>query len=127
MGRKNSPVVMIAVFMIIVVFILFFQGGYADALGLSSTIGDELIAVFPGLFVTIIGIIAISKSGGSPLIIGGFGAVGIGLAVLLSEAYTAEIIVDAMLGGATIAQCEIIIIILGLVLGAVAYTTSGRG
>jgi len=127
MGRKNSPVVMIAVFMTIIVIILFFAGGYASDFGLSATIANDLLAVLPGLFVSIIGIIAVSQAKGSPLIIGGFGAVGIGLAVLLSEAYTAEIIVDAMLGGATIAQCEIITIILGLVLGAVAYTTSGRG
>lgn len=124
MARKNHPIVMIAVFVILFVFILFFAGGYAADFGLSATISDDLIAVLPGLFVSIIGIIAVSQTTNSPLIIGGFGVVGIGMAVLLSEAYTAGIIVDAMLGGATIAQCEVIIIILGLMLGAVAYAGS---
>jgi hypothetical protein len=121
MTRKGSPVVMIAVFMIIIVIILFFAGGYASGFGLSATISDDLLAVFPGLFVSIISIIAISQTTDSPLIIGGFSAVGIGLAILLSEAYTAGIIVDAMLGGATIAQYETIMIILGLIMGTVAY------
>lgn len=125
MGKKSSPVVMIAVFMTIIVIVLFFAGGYAADFGLSATIGDDLLAVLPGLFVSIIGIIAVSQASDSPLIIGGFAAIGIGLAVLLSEAYTAGIIIDAMLGGATIAQYETIVIIVGLLLGSVAYV-SGR-
>ena len=124
MGRKNSPIVMIAVFMIIVVFILFFQGGYADGFGLSATIDDDLLAVLPGLFVSIIGIIAVSQAKGSPLIIGGFGAVGIGLAVLLSEAYTAGIF--ALTGTVTLAQLETITIIVSIILGGVAYASTER-
>jgi len=124
MGRKNSPIVMIAVFMIIVVFILFFQGGYADGFGLSATIDDDLLAVLPGLFVSIIGIIAVSQAKGSPLIIGGFGAVGVGLAVLLSEAHAAGIFTDAMIGGATLAQLEVITIIVSILLGSGVYASS---
>jgi len=124
MGRKDRPIVMIAVFMALIVLILFFAGGYATTLGLSVTISEDLIAVFPGLFIFIIGIASISQTMGNPLVVGGFGTIGIGLAFLIQEMYDAAIISDVMLAGATIAQLEILVIIVSIMMGGVAYASS---
>jgi hypothetical protein len=122
MARWSGALVTLGVFMVILVIYFFFQMGYATPLGLDASIDDSLIAVFPGLFVTIIGLVAITRLN-TPLIIGAFGAVGIGLAVLMNEMYDAAIVTDIMLGGTTIAQIQTLVIILSLLMGGVAYNS----
>jgi hypothetical protein len=61
-----------------------------------------------------------------PFSVIGFGALATGLAVLLQGMYDGGIIVDAMFGGATLVQYEVIIIVLGLVLGGVVYAGGNK-
>jgi hypothetical protein len=126
MARWNSTLSVLAIFMAVMVIYLFFQMGWANTLNLESGIGASLIAVFPGLFVTILGFVTIGSQFRSPLVVGGFGAVGIGLAVLFGEMYDANIIDSTLLAGATMAQLEVITIIVSLLMGGVAYASRGR-
>jgi hypothetical protein len=103
-------------------FIYFFTAGYGNGLGLDADVGAGLLLVLPGLLIVVIGVLfTVGMSGQFSVI--GYGALGVGLAILLQEMYDGGIIVDAMLGGASIAQYEMIIVILGVVLGGVAYAS----
>jgi hypothetical protein len=121
MSRGSQFFTYMAIAAILISFILFFTMGFADGLGLDADMGDALIAVLPGILLCICSIILITGIGGQILAIIGFGASGVSVAVLLQEMYDANILIDSMLGGATIAQYEIIITIFGLLLGAVAF------
>jgi hypothetical protein len=123
MARWNNTLSVLAIFMAVMVIYLFFQMGWASNLNLDPALGDVLIAVFPGLFVTIIGLVAIGSQSSSPLMIGGFGATGIGIAVLLDEMYDIGVLNGAVLGGATMAQVEAITIVVSLLMGSAVYAT----
>jgi hypothetical protein len=103
-------------------FIYFFTAGYGNSLGLDADVGAGLLLVFPGLLIVVIGVLFTVGMNGQFSVIG-YGTLGVGLSVLLQEMYDGAIIVDAMLGGATIAQYELIVVILGIVLGGVAYAS----
>ena len=121
MKRELEVFTYVAVVCLLFGFIYFFTSGMGATFGLDADMGADLLAVLPGLFICLIGIIFMAGIAGQPFAIIGFGAIGVGLAILLQEMYDASIIVDAMLGGATIAQYETITVILGLIMGAVAY------
>jgi len=110
-----------AVIMMLGAFILFFTMGFGDKLGLDADMGAALLDVLPGIFLVICSIVLITGVAGQILAIIGYGASGVSIAVLLQEMYDANILIDSMLGGATIAQYEIIITIFGLLLGTVAF------
>ena len=116
----------LAIFLAVLVIYFFFSMGYADSLNLDPSIGANLIAVFPGLFVTIIGLITIGSQSSSPLMVGGFGAAGVGLAVLLDEMYDIGVLNAAVLGGASMAQVEAITIVVSLLMGGAVYATRSR-
>ena len=126
MKRELEVFTYVAVVCLLFGFIYFFTSGMGVSFGLAADVGADLLAVLPGLFIAIIGVVFIAGVGGQPFAIIGFGAVGVGLAILLQEMYDAGIIVDVMLGGATLAQYETIIIILGLIFGAVAFISRRR-
>ena len=121
MKRELEVFTYVAVVSLLFGFIYFFTSGMGATFGLDADVGADLLAVLPGLFIAIIGIVFVAGTGGQSFAVIGFGAMGVGLAILLQEMYDANIIVDAMLGGATIAQYETIMIILGLIMGTVAY------
>ena len=106
-------------------FIYFFTAGYATSLGIDAALGTNLLAVLPGLLISIVGVLFISGMRGSFSVIG-FGALSVGLATLLQGMYDGGIVVDAMLGGATLIQYQTIIVIMGLVLGGVVYAGGNR-
>ena len=124
--RELEVFTYVAVVSLLFGFIYFFTSGMGATFGLDADVGADLLAVLPGLFIAIIGVVFIAGIGGQPFAIIGFGAMGVGLAILLQEMYDAGIIVDVMLGGATLAQYETIIIILGLIFGAVAFISRRR-
>ena len=126
MGRRNDTLAVFAIFSAVIIIYIFFAFGYADSLGLEATIDDSLVAVLPGLFVTLIGLVTIGAAFSHPLVIGGFGAVGIGLAVLFDEMYDAAIINSTLLAGATMTQVEVITIVVSLLMGGVAYASQRR-
>lgn len=126
MAKWNNMLSVLAIFLAVLVIYFFFSMGYADSLNLDPSIGANLIAVFPGLFVTIIGLITIGSQSSSPLMVGGFGATGVGLAVLLNEMYEIGVLDSAVLGGASMAQVEAITIVVSLLMGGAVYATKGR-
>jgi hypothetical protein len=103
-------------------FIYFFTQGYGNTLNLDADVGAGLLIVLPGLLIVVVGMLFILGINSQFAVIG-YGALGVGLSVLLQEMYDGGIVVDAMLGGATIAQYELVVIILGVVLGGVAYAS----
>ena len=123
MGRhRQDNLGLLAVFISIMCIIIFLVMVPASTFGLDSGLLGNIIAVLPGLLIGIIGIIGIGESHGSALIVGGFGAAGLGLAVLMGEMYSAGIINDVVLAGMTLGQLETITVILSLVMGGVAYS-----
>jgi hypothetical protein len=127
MGRIRINRDQIGLFLVAVSLLAIFAyltGGYAADLGFNAAIGTNLTAIFPGLFVTILGLVSVARGG--PLAIGGFGAIGIGLAVLFGEMYTVGIITSGILAGATIVQVQTITIVVALLMGGVAYATQKR-
>ena len=122
MMRRNDTVGLFFVAITILVLFYFLNSSYASGLGFDSSIATNLGAVFPGLFITILSLIAISR--GSALAIGGFGAAGIGFAILLGELYTVGTIDDTILSGATLAQVQTLTIVIGIVMGGVSYAVS---
>jgi hypothetical protein len=107
-------------------FIYFFTGGYAAGLGISPTIGSDLMAVLPGLFIVVIGTLFIAGLAGRQFAVIGFGAWGIGLSILFQEMFDAGIIDASLLAGASIAQLQTITIIVSIVMGGVAYSAGNR-
>jgi hypothetical protein len=107
-------------------FIYFFTGGFATGLGISPSIGADLLAVLPGLFIVVIGTLFIAGLAGRQFAVIGFGAWGIGLSILFQEMFDAGIIDASLLAGASIAQLQTITIIVSIVMGGVAYSAGNR-
>jgi hypothetical protein len=120
MGRRRGGnlglLVAIVAVLCIIIFLVFVPPA---SLGLDSGLLTSILAVLPGLIITVVGILGIGRD--DALVIGGYGAAGLGIAILMGELYTASIINDTMLSGATLGGLEALIVVLSLVMGAVAY------
>lgn len=86
-----------------------------------ASLGATFGTILPGLLITGVAIIEAALVRSGPGAMGAFCVTGVGLAILLSELDTAGVINAAMLAPATLAQVQALIIILGLVMGIVAY------
>jgi len=118
MGRKpNVMMVMMGVTVALVAIIVYLTQGYATSLNIDDSIGSGLATVFPGMLITVMGILAIRQTENSPMSIGSYGAVGIGLVVLLGELYTASIITEDILDPATITQVQTLVMVVMLLIG----------
>ena len=110
---------------LVVLFVYLNQNG--TLIKLEATVPGYIVAVFPGLLITILSILAINQLGShNPLSVGGFGATGIGLAILLGEMHTQSIISNSTLLPYTLAQVQSITIIGAILLGAVAYSQGSK-
>jgi hypothetical protein len=123
MGRQDDTVALFLIAISIIADAWYLTNAdFSGALGLDPSIGADLATIFPGLLITIIGLVSATRGG--PLAVGGFSAAGIGLAVLFGEMYVAGIIDDTLLGGASLIQLQTLTIIVAALMGGVAYSVS---
>lgn len=86
-----------------------------------ATLGATFGTILPGLLVTGVAIAEAAWSRRGAAAMGGYCITGVGLALLLFELDTAGVLNAVMLAPATLAQVQVLVIVLGFVMGVVAY------
>ena len=120
MGRKRFDYAPIAVTVLIIV-VFFFIVTNPGIINMSSGAGSTLMTLLPGIFISLICLYTIAETGGFytvPAVMG----LGMSLCYLLGEANTLGLVVDAMLGGMTVSQLQIWIMVMSALLGGVLYS-----
>ena len=120
MANRRETLAILAVFAALMILIIFFTQGFGTGLGLPTTLGDDLITLLPGLVLTVFCVFAAATQKG-PLSAGACAVLGVGLSILLSELYTMGVVTDAMLNTATLAQYQLILVVVGFIFGVVKY------
>lgn len=100
--------------------------GMGAVWGLPVGTGATLMGVFPGLFVIALSMFGVGKLRNKPVIMGVLATTGIGVSVFLGELNAVGLLDVAMLGGYALADVQILCVILGILLGIVAYATGDR-
>ena len=123
---KNSTFKIAAAVTLLAVLILFtFYAG--DYVNLDPDMTGTLIGVFPGLAVTIVGMLTLATQKLEIYAIPGFGAIGIGLAILLHEMNSLGIIVDDFISsGYSLLELQALVIIIGILMGGAVASTELR-
>jgi len=91
-----------------------------STVNMSSGAGSTLMTLLPGIFISLICLYTIAETGGFytvPAIMG----LGMSLCYLLGEANTLGLVVDAMLGGLTVSQLQIWVMLMATLLGGTLY------
>lgn len=120
MGRKKFDYAPIATTVLIIVVFLFIVLN-PGIVNMSAGAGSTLMTLFPGIFLSLICLYVIAETGGYytvPAVMG----LGMGLCFLLGEANTLGLVVDAMLGGLTVGQAQIWIMVMSSLLGGVLFS-----
>jgi len=120
MGRKKFDYAPIAVTVLIIVVFMFIVMN-PGIINMSSSAGSTLMTLLPGIFISLICLYTIAETGGFytvPAVMG----LGMALCYLLGEADTLGLVVDAMLGGLSISQLQIWIMVMSALLGGVLYS-----
>jgi len=120
LGRKRFDYAPIAVTVLIIV-VFFFIVTNPGIINMSSGAGSTLMTLLPGIFISLICLYTIAETGGFytvPAVMG----LGMSLCYLLGEANTLGLVVDAMLGGMTVSQLQIWIMVMSALLGGVLYS-----
>ena len=119
MGRKKFDYAPIAVTVLIIVVFMFIVMN-PGTVNMSAGAGSTLMTLLPGIFISLICLYTIAETGGFytvPAIMG----LGMSLCYLLGEANTLGLVVDAMLGGLTISQLQIWVLLMATLLGGCLY------
>ena len=119
MGRKKFDYAPIAVTVLIIVVFMFIVMN-PSTVNMSSGAGSTLMTLLPGIFISLICLYTIAETGGFytvPAIMG----LGMSLCYLLGEANTLGLVVDAMLGGLTVSQLQIWVMLMATLLGGTLY------
>lgn len=99
----------------IVIFLIF----AGESLGLPSDTPTQLSAVLPGMIIFFVGVVVIGTQGLSVFAFPGFLGIGIGLALLMGEMNTANIVIPSVAkGGLTLEQMQYFVIIVCGLFGA---------
>lgn len=126
MRVPNDLKVVVGIFMVIVLVItLVYLGG---DLGFTQDMQDDFISVLPGLSIFVVGAFALAAIGPSMFAIAGFGVMGLGLAILVDEMNTAEILIpDILTTTFTLGDLQLIILVFFTLMGAIVSAMAGRG
>lgn len=124
---KNSTlriVMALTAFIAIVIFVLY----AGTQIGLPAIANTHIIAVIPSILVFFISVGVLLSTGVSIFALPGFTGMGIGLALLLGTLENNGIYpIASIAGGATLAQVQLLVIILCALVGAaVAAVSRGR-
>ena len=94
-----------------------------DDIGINAEVNNDLIGVLPGLSVVIIGCLILGANTSEMFILPGFGAIGVGMAILLGEMNTFGIVVDVWITeGYNLIGLQGFSIVMSLILGAIVTT-----
>lgn len=86
-----------------------------------ASLGATFGTIFPGLMITGFFIVEVMYTKNGAGAMGGMTIAGVGLALLLSELNTAGVLTAAMLAPASLASVQVLVIVLGFIMGVVAY------
>lgn len=111
---------------VVFIAIFAFLSNFGDDIGLDPDVGPDLIMVFPGIFVTVLGFVVAVKLGGI-FVLPGFGSIGIGLAVLLEELHTGGFVTPNIMAGMTVGQLQVWLIVVGLLIGGILAALGLKG
>ena len=120
MGRRdNGFAVYLAVAIIpVALYYVFTTMAIPD---MPATLGATFGTILPGLILSGVAIAEAAWSKNGMGAMGGYTIAGVGLALLLYELTVAGMVSAAMLAPATLDQIQTLIIVLGLVMGVIAY------
>ena len=116
MKKKQQETAFLIVFMAVLLYI----AANSTTLGLPSSLGDDLISLFPGLLLSFISLKGYSDGRGPTKSLALF-FFSIGLALLVGSANDLTLVTDDMLTGLTIAQLQTWIIVFGGIFTGVDY------
>jgi len=117
--RENGFMVYLAVAIIPVAFYYVFTTMSIPEIptGIGATFG----IILPGLLIMGVAVVEAAWAKNGVGAMGGYTVMGVGLALLLYELNVAGMVSAAMLAPATLEQVQTLIIVLGLIIGVVAY------
>lgn len=103
-------------FFAVIIFLIY----AANYLGFAAGFATSLIMVLPGLIVFFVGCATLATQDLSVFAIPGFGALGIGIAILISEMNAQNIIIDNYIArGWTLLEIQLFFVIIFFLMGAV--------
>lgn len=121
MGRKSHLDIIATAG--IVIAMLFFISQYHTVVNIDPTVSGTLFTLLPGFVVVAVCVYAIAE-GGNIGKLGGSVGMGIGLCYLINAANVEGLITTEMLSGLTIAQTQIWIMTISIVMGSIIYASS---
>ncbi len=125
MRIPNDLKVVVAVVMVIFIVITLTYIG--SDVGFTQDMQDDFITILPGLSIFVVGAFALAVIGSSVFAIAGFGVMGLGLAVLVEEMNTTEILIpDILTTSFTLGDLQITVLVFFILIGAVVSATVGR-
>jgi hypothetical protein len=86
-----------------------------------ASLGATFGTILPGLLITGLAIVGAVEVRRGPAAMGAFSVAGVGLALTLYELNSAGIVTATMLLPATLAQVQVLVVVLGFIMGVVAY------
>jgi len=86
-----------------------------------TSIGATFGIILPGLLIMGVAVVEAAWAKNGVGAMGGYTVMGVGLALLLYELNVAGMVSAAMLAPATLEQVQTLVIVLGLIIGVVAY------
>ena len=117
--RENGFMVYLAVAIIPVAFYYVFTTMSIPEI--PTSIGATFGIILPGLLIMGVAVVEAAWAKNGVGAMGGYTVMGVGLALLLYELNVAGIVSAAMLAPATLEQVQTLVIVLGLIIGVVAY------
>jgi len=121
--RKSELKIAATILMVVVIIMFFLYAG--TYLGLPANTAEKFTMVLPGIVIFFIGVAGLVSQGRSIFALPAFLGVGIGLAILVGELNTQNIVVPSLAtGGITVGQMQQFIIILCGLLGGVIAGSS---
>lgn len=103
---------------IVVVMFLMYAGTYV---GFDAELTTDIVGVLPGLMVIFVGVIVLATQKLNTFALPGFGALGLGIAILLEEMNTHGIVVDDYItSGYTLVEIQAFFLIVMFLTGIVA-------
>jgi hypothetical protein len=89
--------------------------------GIPATLGATFGTILPGLLIGGFAIVIAVREKSGPAAMGAYTVTGLGLALLVFELNAAGVLTNAMLLPATVAQVQALIIVVGFIVGIIAY------
>jgi len=125
MRIPNDLKVVVAVIM--VVFIVITLTYIGSDIGFTQDMQDDFVAILPGLSIFVVGAFALAVIGSSVFAIAGFGVMGLGVAVLVEEMHTVEIMIpDILTTSFTLGDLQITVLVSFILIGGVVSGIASR-